>query len=139
MVNSISRSALLIAAVVGLAACEDRHLLPIEPVDPVAAVFTADVIADVDETVADADERLLPTLDEASFRTEIVTVLAALNRHVAARDVASADAALAQARALVARPALTIESEDFASDLGAIELVLDQTEALLDAAAGRTS
>jgi hypothetical protein len=139
MVISVSRSALLLAVAVALMGCETKDLLPVEPSDPVALVITTAVMAHVDDNVADADERLLPTLDDAAFRFELTTALAELNQHIAARDVARADAALARARALVERPATTIATEDFAADLGVIGVLLDQAEGLLDAAAGRTS
>ncbi len=139
MVISVSRSALLLAVAVGLMGCETKNLLPNEPSDPVAAVLTSSVMAQVDDNVADADERLLPTLDDATYRNELAAVLAELNQHIASRDISSADAALARARLLVARPATTIETEDFSADLGVIGVLLDQAEGLLDAAAGRTS
>jgi hypothetical protein len=138
MVKSIVRPAMVIAVAVGLAGCGTEHRLPIEPADPVAAVITAEVMADVAGTVADADERLLTTLDDASYRAELSTVLEELNHHIALRDVASAEAALGRARLLTERATVSVETEDFAADLGAIGLILDQSEVVLDAAAGRT-
>jgi len=139
MVISVSRSALLLAVAVGLMGCETKNLLPAEPSDPVAAVLTLAVTEDVGENVADVEERMLTTLEDPTYRTALNLVLDELNQHVAARNIASADAALARARTLIERPATTIETEDFAADLGGIGVLLDQTEALLDAAAGRTS
>ena len=122
----------------GLTGCGTERVTSAEPIDQVAAVLTASVMADVAGTVADADERLLAPLGDLSFRAELSAVLGELNRHIAARNVAGADAALARARLLAERPATSVETEDFAADLGAISLVLDQSETLLDAAAGRT-
>jgi hypothetical protein len=139
MVNSIVRPAMILALMAGLVGCETRSLLPVEPDGQVTAVITASVMADVAETVADADGRLLTMLEDVAYRAELSAVLTQLKGHIAARDVESAWVALTRARDLVDRPATTVETEDFAADLAAIGFVLDQSEVLLNAASGRTS
>jgi hypothetical protein len=138
MLRSILRSTLMAAVVVGLSAC-DGDSLSVEPIDKPTAVFTESVLADVDGTIADAGERLLPALDDATYAATLSSYLNTLNQQLAVRDIVSADATMLQARALIARTDVSLEVLDFAADLSAIELLLDHTEDLLDRAAGRTS
>ena len=138
MLRSILRSTLMAAVVVGLSAC-DGAPLSVEPIDRPAAVFTESVLATVDGTVNDATDRMLPALADSAYAASLSGYLDALNRQIAVRDIASAEATMAQARALLARTDLSLEVQDFAADLSAIELVLDQTEMLIDRAAGRIS
>ena len=139
MLCSILRSTLMAAVVVGLSACGDGSPVAVEPIDRPAAVFTESVLAAVDGTVMDASERLLPTLADSAYAASLSGYLDALNRQLAVRDIVGAEATLMQARALLARTDVSLEVQDFAADLSAIELVLDQTEVLIDRAAGRTS
>jgi hypothetical protein len=111
----------------------------LEPIDRPAAVFTESVLATVDVTVGDATGRMLPALADSAYAASLSGYLDALNRQLAVRDIVSAEATLMQARALLARTDLSLEVQDFAADLSAIELVLDQTEILIDRAAGRIS
>ena len=138
MLRSIFRSTLMAAVVVGLSAC-DGDSLSVEPIDRPTAVFTESVLATVDGTISDATDRMLPTLADSAYAASLSGYLDALNRQLAVRDIASAEATMVQARALLARTDLSLEVQDFAADLSAIELVLDQTEMLIDRAAGRTS
>jgi len=139
MLCSILRSTLMAAVVVGLSACADGSPVALEPIDRPAAVFTESVLATVDGTVMDASERLLPTLADSAYAASLSGYLDALNRQLAVRDIVGAEATLMQTRALLARTDVSLEVQDFAADLSAIELVLDQTEVLIDRAAGRTS
>ena len=139
MLCSILRSTLMAAVVVGLSACADGSPVALEPIDRPAAVFTESVLAAVDGTVMDASERLLPTLADSAYAASLSGYLDALNRQLAVRDIVGAEATLMQTRALLARTDVSLEVQDFAADLSAIELVLDQTEVLIDRAAGRTS
>ena len=139
MLCSILRSTLMAVVVVGLSACQDGTPLSLEPVDKPTAVFTESVLATVDGTVIDAHDRLLPALADSAFSAELATKLDQLNTYVAARDVSRAEVSLYEARAILARTTVSLEVQDFAHDLSAIELLLDQTEILIDRAAGRTS
>lgn len=139
MLYSILRSTLMAAVVVGLSACRDGTPLSLEPVDQPAAVFTESVLATVDGTISDATERMIPTLADTAYAASLSGYLDALNRQLAVRDIVSAEATLVQARAFLARTGVSLEVQDFAADLSAIELVFDQTEMLIDRAAGRTS
>jgi hypothetical protein len=127
------------AMIIGLSACQDGSPLPLAPIDKPAAVFTESVLATVDGTVIDASQRLLPTLADSAFAAELKTRLDELNAYVAARDISRAELSLAEARAMIARTDVSLEVQDFAHDLSAIELLLDQTEILIDRAAGRIS
>ncbi len=139
MLRSILRSTLMAVVVVGLSACQDGTPLSLEPVDKPTAVFTESVLATVDGTVIDAHDRLLPALADSAFSAELATKLDQLNGYVAVRDISRAELSLYEARAILARTSVSLEVQDFAHDLSAIELLLDQTEILIDRAAGRTS
>jgi len=139
MQSSILRSTLMAAVIVGLSACQDGSPLPLEPVDHPTAVFTESVLATVDGTVIDANDRLLPALADSTFGGALKLKLDELNALVAARDISRAEVALLEARAMVDRTDVSVEVQDFAHDLSAIGLLLDQTEKLIDRAAGRTS
>lgn len=139
MLCSILRSTLMAVVVVGLSACQDGTPLSLEPVDKPTAVFTESVLATVDGTIIDAHDRLLPALADSAFSAELATKLDQLNGYVAARDISRAEVSLYEARAILARTNVSLEVQDFAHDLSAIELLLDQTEILIDRAAGRTS
>jgi hypothetical protein len=139
MLCSKFRSTLMAAVFVGLSACQDGTPMSLEPVDQPAAVFTESVLATVDGTVVDANERLLPALADSAFAAELKARLDQLNGYVAVRDILHAESSLADLRAMLARTDVSLEVQDFAHDLSAIELVLDQTEKLIDRAAGRTS
>lgn len=139
MLCSRVRSTLMVAVVVGLSACQDGSPLPLEPIDKPAAVFTESVLATVDGTVIDANDRLLPTLADSAFAAALNVKLNELNAFVAARDISRAEIALLEARAMVDRTDVSLEVQDFAHDLSAIGLLLDQTEILIDRAAGRAS
>jgi hypothetical protein len=139
MLYSTLRSTLMAAVVVGLSACQDGTPLSLEPVDKPTAVFTESVLATVDGTVIDAQDRLLPALADSAFSAELSMKLDELNAYVAARDISRAELSLLDARAMLARTDVSLEVQDFAHDLSAIELLLDQTEALIDRAAGRIS
>jgi hypothetical protein len=127
------------AVVVGLSACQDGTPLSLEPVDQPTAVFTESVLATVDGTVGDANDRLLPTLADSAFAAQLASRLDQLNAFVAARDISRAELMLAETRAMIERTDVSLEVQDFAHDLSAIGLLLDQTELLIDRAAGRTS
>jgi len=139
MLCSILRSTLMAVVVVGLSACQDGTPLSLEPVDKPTAVFTESVLATVDGTIIDAHDRLLPALADSAFSAELATTLDQLNTYVSVRDVSRAELSLFQARAILARTSVSLEVQDFVHDLSAIELLLDQTEILIDRAAGRTS
>ena len=129
---------LMAAMLIGLSACSDGTPLSLEPIDQPAAVFTESVLATVDGTVADANQRLLPALVDTVFATQLGAKLSQLNSYVAARDLSRAELSLAEARAMIARTDVSLEVQDFAHDLSAIELLLDQTQMLIDRAAGRS-
>jgi hypothetical protein len=127
------------AVIVGLSACQDGTPLSLEPIDQPAAVFTESVLATVDGTVGDANQRLLPALADSAFAVELTRKLNELNSYVAARDISRAELSLAEVRAMIERTDVSVEVQDFAHDLSAIGLLLDQTEILIDRAAGRAS
>ena len=133
------RSTLMAAMVFGLSACQDGTPLSLEPIDQPAAVFTESVLATVDGTVSDANGRLMPALADSAFGAQLTVKLNQLNAYVAARDISRAELSLAEVRAMINRTDVSIEVLDFAHDLSAIELLLDQTEILIDRAAGRAS
>jgi hypothetical protein len=127
------------AVVIGLSACQDGTPLSLEPVDRPTAVFTESVLARVDGTIEDAHQRLLPALADSAFAAGLSVKLDQLNAYVAARDISRAELSLADVRAMIARTDVSLEVQDFVHDLSAIELLLDQTEVLIDRAAGRIS
>ena len=133
------RSTLMAVAALGLSACGDGNPLPLEPVDKPTAVFTESVLATVDGTVGDANQRLMPALADSAFATQLTSKLNELNSYVAARDISRAELSLAEVRAMIERTDVSLEVQDFAHDLSAIGLLLDQTEILIDRAAGRAS
>ena len=135
MRHSILRSGFLAACVVGLVGCsEGTPLAPGDPEGP-AAVFTASVIASVDGTITDANSRVVVGLADPAFAAELSAKLAELSQLVAARDIVRAELVVASTRALIARTDVSQEVLDFAHDLSAVELILDQTEILLAQAA----
>lgn len=136
MLYSVPRSALLFAAAVGLMACSESTA-PNDQVEVIEHVITESVVADVGESIGDAEVRVLVAVPDGAFVTELESYLDAMNQHIADRDVEAAERSLLQARALLARPGLSVEVQDSASDLGAVALILDQTQALIDAALGR--
>jgi predicted small lipoprotein YifL len=132
MLRSMFRSAYLVAVVAGLAACGDGTPLAPPPVEEIPAVFTESVIARVDGTVEDAALRLLPTLADATFAAELKTHLDALQTEIVAKDFLRAEVSLIRARTMLEQPAASLEVEDFAHDMMAIWLLLEQTQALID-------
>ncbi len=128
-------SALILAATIGLAACQDGT--PLSPSQP--QVFTQVVIAQVDGTVVDASDRLLPTLADEAFSAALSLHLDALQTYVVQGDLSRAAMSLGHARTMLEQPASSLELEDFAHDMTAIWLLLDRTEALLDRAAASQS
>ena len=136
MLYSLPRSVLAVAAAVGLMACSDSTGIE-PPVGVIEHVITESVLADVGESIGDAETRVLVEVPDATFVTELESYLDAMNQHIANLDVLAAERSLLQARALLARPGLSVEVQDSASDLGAVALILDQTQALIDAALGR--
>jgi hypothetical protein len=136
MLYSVPRSVLVVAAAVGLMACSDSTGID-DPVNVIEHVITESVVANVGESIGDAETRVLVEVPDVGFVTELRSYLDAMNQHIADRDVESAERSLLQARALLARPGLSVEVQDSASDLAAVALILDQTQALIDAALGR--
>jgi hypothetical protein len=132
---SVPRSILVVAAV-GTMACSDATS-PVVPVEVIEHVITESVVADVGESIGDAEDRVLVEVPDTAFVVELQSYLDAMNQHIAELDVWAAERSLLQARALLARPGLGVEVEDSYADLGAVELILDQTQALIDAALGR--
>ena len=139
MLCSIFRSTLMAALVVGLSACQDGTALPLEPVDKPTAVFTESVLAIVDGTVIDANDRLLPALADSAYALQLAAKLDELNAFVAARDISRAELSVLEIRAMIERTDVSLEVLDFVHDLSAVGLLLDQTEILIDRAAGRIS
>jgi len=139
MLYSRIRSTLMAVMVVGLSACQDGNPLSLEPIDQPTAVFTESVLATVDGTVGDANQRLMPALADSLFAVQLTAKLNQLNAYVAARDISRAELSLAEVRAMNERTDVSVEVTDFAHDLSAIGLLLDQTEILIDRAAGRAS
>ena len=133
------RSTLMAVMALGLSACGDGNPLPLEPIDQPSAVFTESVLATVDGTVGDANQRLMPALADSAFSVQLTAKLNQLNSYVAARDISRAELSLAEVRAMIERTDVSVEVQDFAHDLSAIGLLLDQTEILIDRAAGRAS
>ena len=133
------RSTLMAALALGLSACQDGTPLSLEPIDQPTAVFTESVLATVDGTVVDANQRLVPALADSAFAVQLTSKLNELNSYVAARDISRAELSLAEVRAMIERTDVSLEVQDFAHDLSAIGLLLDQTEILIDRAAGRAS
>lgn len=127
-------SALILAATIGLAACQDGT-----PLSPQSQVFTNIVVAQVDGTVVDAADRLLPTLADEAFSAALNNHLVALQTYVVQGDLSRAALSLGHARTMLEQPASSLELEDFAHDMTAIWLLLDRTEALLDRAAASQS
>ena len=136
MLYSVPRSVLAVAVAVGLMGCSDATG-PVDQVEVIEHVITENVVADVGESIGDAEDRVLVEVPDPTFVTELQSYLDAMNQHIADRDVWSAERSLLQARALLARPDLGIEVNDSYADLGAVSLILDQTSALIDAALGR--
>ena len=136
MLYSVPRSALLVAAAVGLMACSESTA-PNDPVEVIEHVITESVVADVGESINDAEARLLIDISDPVFTAELRGYLDALDQHIADRNVVAAERSLLQAEALLARPELSIEVQDAAADLGAVSLLLEQAHALIDAALGR--
>ena len=135
MRHSIIKSGFLAACVAGLVGCsEGTPLSPGEPEGP-EAVFTASVIASVDGTITDANTRVVVGLADPDYAAQLSAKLAELSQLVAARDIVRAELAIASTRALIARTDVSQEVLDFAHDLSAVELILDQTEILLAQAA----
>ena len=139
MLCSIFRSTLMAALVIGLSACQDGTALPLEPVDKPTAVFTESVLAIVDGTVIDANDRLLPALADSAYALQLAAKLDELNAFVAARDISRAELSVLEIRAMIERTDVSLEVLDFVHDLSAVGLLLDQTEILIDRAAGRIS
>jgi len=137
MPYSIPRSALVLAVAVGLAACSDATSPPDDQGTVIEHVITEAVVADVGESVVDASDRILPTVPDHAFVVELDSYLDAMNHYIAERDVYQAERSLLQAKAVLARPGLSVEVQDSAMDLAVVALVLDQTQALIDAALGR--
>ena len=139
MLRSMIRSAFTVAVTAGLVGCADGTPLSPKPIEEIPAVFTESVIARVDGTVEDAAFRLLPTLADEAFSAQLRTHLDALQSQIVAKDLSRAEISLGRARAMLEQAPTSLEVEDFAHDMMAIWLLLDQTQALLDRAAGRVS
>lgn len=136
MLYSVSRSIVAVAAATGLMACSDITN-PIDQVEVIEHVITENVAADFGESIGDAEVRLLAEVPSETFVFELKSYLDAMDQHIANRDVWAAERSLLQARALLARPDLGVEVEDSLADLAAVSVILDQTQALIDAALGR--
>ena len=138
MLHSILRSSFVAACVAGLVGCSDGNPLSPDPIGGPAVVFTESVVATVDGTINDATSRVVVGLADLAFAAQLNAELDELSRLVAARDLARAELALARTRTLIERTDVSQEVLDFAHDLSAVGLILDQTEILIDRAAGRS-
>ena len=138
MLHSILRSSVLAAIAVALVGCSDGSPLSPAPTEEPEVVFTASVVARVDGTVNDASVRLLPGLADATYAAQLNANLDELASLVAARDLPRAGLALQRTRAMLDRTDVSQEVLDFAHDLAAIGLILDQTEILIDQAMARS-
>ena len=136
MPYSVPRSVAVVAAALALMACSDVTN-PIDQVEVIEHVITENIVADVGESIGDAEDRVLVQVPDTAFVVELQSYLDAMNQHIAERNVWDAERSLLQARALLARPGLGVEVEDSYADLGAVSLILDQTQALIDTALGR--
>ena len=133
----VPRPALVLAVAVGVIACSDATGVEPPPVEVIEHVITENVVADVFESVGDAEDRILIEVPDPTFVTELESYLDAMNQQIADRDVYAAERSMLQARALLSRADLSVEVQDSYADLGAVELILDQTETLINAALGR--
>ena len=138
MLHSILRSSLMAACTAALVGCSDGNPVAPEPTDPITAVFTETVIARVDGTINDASTRVVVGLADLSYAAQLDANLDELNTQLAARDLGRAELTLARTRAMIERTDVSQEVLDFAHDLSAVKLILDQTEMLIDKAAGRS-
>src|SRR5687768_8679597 len=138
MLHSILRSSFLAACTVALVGCGDGSPVSPRPTEEPEVVFTASVISKVDGTVNDASVRLMPGLADATFASQLNANLEELASLVAARDLPRAGLTLQRTRAMLDRTDVSQEVLDFAHDLAAIELILDQTEILIDQALARS-
>ena len=138
MLHSILRTSVLAVCLVGLVGCSDGTPLSPEPVDEVRVVFTESVIATVDATIDDASSRIVVGLADPTFAAQLNANLDELSTQVASLDLARAELTLARTRAMIERTDVSQEVLDFAHDLSAVGLILDQTEMLLDRVAGRS-
>ncbi len=137
MLHSTLRTSFLAACIAGLVGCSDGTPMSPEPIDEVRVVFTESVVATVDGTIDDASTRLVGGLADPTFAATLNANLDELRTQVAARDLARAELTLARTRAMIERTDVSQEVLDFAHDLSAVALILDQTEMLLDRVAGR--
>jgi len=138
MLHSIFRSTLVAAFAAALVGCGDGTPVSPNPIEEPEVVFTASVMAKVDGTVDDASSRLISALGDQTFAALLNSNLDELNTRVSAGDFSGAALTLARTRAMIERTDVSQEVLDFAHDLSAVGLILDQTEALLDRAAGRS-
>ena len=138
MLHSILKSSFLAAVVVALVGCSDGAPLSPPPTEEPEVVFTASVVSKVDGTVNDANVRLLPGLADQTFAAQLNANLEELASLVAARDLPRAGLTLQRTRAMLDRTDVSQEVLDFAHDLSAIGLILDQTEMLIDQAMARS-
>ena len=138
MLHSTLRTSFLAACIAGLVGCSDGTPLAPDPIDEVRVVFTESVIATVDATIDDASTRVIVGLADETFAAQLNANLDELSSQVAARDLARAELTLARTRTMIERTDVSQDVLDFAHDLSAVGLILDQTEMLLDRAAGRS-
>ena len=138
MLHSILKTSFLAACIAGVVGCSDGDPLSPEPIDEVRVVFTESVVGIIDGSIEDASTRVVGGLADPTFAAQLNANLDELSTQVAARDLARAELTLARTRAMIERTDVSQEVLDFAHDLSAIGLILDQTEMLIDRAAGRS-
>ena len=138
MLHSILRSSFVAACTVALVGCGDGSPVSPDPIEEPTVVFTESVISKVGGTVNDASVRLMPGLTDATFAAQLNANLEELASLVAARDLPRAGLALQRTRAMLDRTDVSQDVLDFAHDLSAIGLILDQTEILIDQAMARS-
>ena len=136
--HSILRSSLVAAAAAALIGCGDGTPLAPVPREEPTVVFTESVVARIDGTINDANTRIIVGLADLSYAAQLSANLDELSRQVAGRDLAGAGITLARTREMIERNGMSQEVLDFAHDLSAVGLILDQTEILLDQAASRS-
>jgi hypothetical protein len=138
MLHSILRSSFVAAFAVALVGCGDGSPVSPDPIEEPEVVFTASVLSKVDGTVNDASVRIMTGVADAAFAAQLTANLEELASLVAAQDLPRAGLTLQRTRAMLDRTDVSQEVLDAAHDLSAVELILDQTEILIDRAMARS-
>jgi uncharacterized lipoprotein YajG len=131
---AVPLTALAFAAACGDAptAVEQENLTP---AGPSIIVASAEDVADYAVMLKDASERLVPALNSPATAERLVPQLQQLATAMKMRDTNGARAAFEAAQeVLKAYRTTSADSGDFAADADAIQIVLDQADAMIGAA-----